>query len=184
MTTPAYDCQDSHIRQSSRHIPRIWVLLTRTVEYFRRHGLVGTLRRIASFIGKGIDTRPYAKRILMAKEDVLDLRTGELVEVKTEEEVRQTLDDSGRTCGLGFMEGMSQHYGKAYRVYKPVRTVILEGTGEVRRIRNTVLLEGVICDGERLGCDRSCFYFWKESWLRRVAPGERPQRTPGATDCL
>ena len=168
MSTPAYDCQDSHMRQSSRHTPRIWVLLTRTVEYLRLHGLRGTIHRIAYFIEKRIHNQTYPKSTPMAREDVLDLQPGELVQIKSTEEVRQTLDGANRTCGLGFMEGMSQHCGKTYRVYKPVRKIILEGTGEVRRMKNTVLLEGVICDGERLGCDRSCFYFWKESWLKRV----------------
>ena len=168
MTIPTYDCQDSHMRESSRHTPRLWVLLTRTVEYLRLHGLIGTLRRIVFFIDKGIHSRPYPKSTPMPPEHVLHLQPGELVQIKSEEEVRQTLDSANRSCGLGFMEGMSQHCGKTYSVYKPVRTIILEGTGEVRRMKNTVLLEGVICDGERLGCDRSCFYFWKESWLKRV----------------
>lgn len=160
------------MRQSSRHTPRAWVLLTRTVEYFRLHGFSGTLRRIAFFIDKRIRSRSYPKSTPMPQEHVLDLQPGDLVQIKSEEEVRQTLDSSNRSCGLGFMEGMSQHCGKTYRVYKPVKTIILEGTGEVRRMKNTVLLEGVICDGERLGCDRSCFYFWKESWLKRVPPSE------------
>jgi hypothetical protein len=35
----------------------------------------------------------------------------------------------------------------------------------------TVLLDGVMCDGtEHGGCDRSCFLFWREEWLKRVTP--------------
>jgi hypothetical protein len=44
---------------------------------------------------------------------------------------------------------------------------MLEGSGELRKLQNTVLLEGVMCDGI-FGCDRSCFQFWREAWLRRV----------------
>jgi len=48
--------------------------------------------------------------------------------------------------------------------------MIIETTGELRKIRTpTVLLEGVFCDGRAHGnCDRSCFCFWREAWLKRV----------------
>jgi len=57
--------------------------------------------------------------------------------------------------------------GKEFRVYKRVEKIVLESTGEIRRLKNTVLLEDAICDGI-YGCNRSCFFFWKEAWLERV----------------
>jgi hypothetical protein len=47
---------------------------------------------------------------------------------------------------------------------------VLEHTGEFRRMKNTVLLDGVLCDGWGGACDRSCFFFWREAWLKRVDP--------------
>jgi len=38
-----------------------------------------------------------------------------------------------------------------------------------RMIKNTVLLESTYCQGKNFNCDRSCFLFWKEVWLRRVS---------------
>ena len=99
---------------------------------------------------------------------ILDLQPGEFVEVRSEEEIRRTLDANRRNRGLIFMANMAKSCGKQFRVYKRAQTIILEGSGEVRRLKNTVLLEGGICDGEGFVCDRSCFFFWREAWLKRV----------------
>lgn len=97
----------------------------------------------------------------------LNLQPGELVEVKSEQEVQATLDEYGRHRGLLWMPGMARFCGKTYRVHKRVETIMLESTGELRKIRNTVLLADVMCEN-LYGCDRSCFHYWREAWLRRV----------------
>jgi len=95
-----------------------------------------------------------------------------MIEVKTEEEIRATLDAAGRNRGLLWMRGMDRYCGKRYRVYRRVNVILLESTGQLRKMKNTVLLEGLMCDGsEFFGCDRSCFYYWREAWLRRVRDG-------------
>ncbi len=99
--------------------------------------------------------------------ECLNLRPGELVEVKSEQEVRATLDEHGRHRGLLWMPGMARFCGKTYRVHKRVETIMLESTGELRKIRHTVLLAEVMCEN-LYGCDRSCFHYWREAWLRRV----------------
>jgi hypothetical protein len=101
--------------------------------------------------------------------ECLNLRPGELVQVKSEQEVRATLDEYGRRRGLLWMPGMARFCGKTYRVHKRVETIMLESTGELRKIRNTVLLAEVMCEN-LYGCDRSCFHYWREVWLRRVPP--------------
>jgi hypothetical protein len=99
----------------------------------------------------------------------LALQPGEMVEVKTLDEILATLDGHRRHKGLLWMTGMAKHCGKQYRVHKQVRRITLESNGEQRTMKNTVLLEGVMCDGSEFGgCDRSCFHFWREAWLRRV----------------
>lgn len=80
-----------------------------------------------------------------------------------------TLNGDRRNKGLRWMTGMRKHCGKQYRVLKRLETIMLEDSGELRKMKNTVLLEGVMCDGKDFGkCDRSCFHFWREVWLRRV----------------
>jgi hypothetical protein len=101
--------------------------------------------------------------------DVLNLEPGELVEVKPVEEILALLDKNRRYKGLLWMTGMRKFCGKRYRVLKRVEKILLESNGELRKMRNTVLLEGVVCDGDEFsGCDRACFHFWREAWLKRV----------------
>jgi hypothetical protein len=100
-------------------------------------------------------------------EENLGLRPGEVVEVKSEAEILATLDERGRHRGLLWMPNMARFCGKRYRVLKRMESIMLESTGELRKIRNTVLLEGAMCE-DLYGCDRSCFHYWRETWLRRV----------------
>jgi len=105
------------------------------------------------------------------EKESLGLKPGEWVEVKSEKEIFATLDQHGKLRGLAFNREMAKFCGKRFRVYKRLEKIILESTGELRRIRTpTVMLEGVFCDGEAHDkCDRSCFCFWREAWLRRVS---------------
>jgi hypothetical protein len=106
----------------------------------------------------------------------LDLQPGELVRVKSREEVAATLDASGRTRGLTFTPEMAIHCGKTYRVGRRVDRIILEWSGEMRTIPNTVILEEVTCRGigARL-CPRSCYLLWREAWLKRADDGVSTQ---------
>jgi hypothetical protein len=90
-----------------------------------------------------------------------------MVRVKSEREILETLDSCGKSSGLAWIPCMGKYCGQECRVYKRVEKIILESTGEIRKAKNTVLLEGVICDG-LYGCDRSCFPFWREVWLERI----------------
>lgn len=105
----------------------------------------------------------------------LNLQPGELVEVKTLKEIFATLDENNKLRGLAFNPEMEKFCGKRFRVYKRLDRIILETTGEMKKVRTpTVLLEGVFCDGRAHGgCDRSCFCFWREAWLRRVSSDEK-----------
>lgn len=103
-------------------------------------------------------------------ENHLYLNPGDWVQIKTEEEIRSTLDKDNKTKGLRFMPEMAKFCGGKFRVFKRVERITLEATGEMRSIRTpTYFLEGVFCDGEFSGgCQRSCFLFWKEDWLKPV----------------
>jgi hypothetical protein len=153
--------------------------------YLRNLGLWGTAKFVASKIANpsvtpGKKVKHGEKDQHSIHEETLYLRPGELVEVKSENEIIKTLDEKRRHNGLMWLVGMSKCCGKNYRVLKRVETIRLEGKPETRRMKNTVLLEGAMCDGsEYYGCDRSCFYFWHEAWLRRVkedADSDRQQK--------
>lgn len=109
------------------------------------------------------------KSIRPSCNEVLGLQPGEFVEVKSVEEIMATLDTNRRNKGLRWMTGMNKYCGNQYRVLRRVERIILESNGELRKMKNTVLLENVMCDGKAFnGCDRSCFHFWREAWLRRI----------------
>lgn len=107
-------------------------------------------------------------------DESLGLQPGERVRVKSPEEIAVTLDPRGRNRGLAFTPQMLPFCGREYRVIGRVEKAIMETTGEMRRLKNTVILEGVTCDGHTIlgGCSRHVYHLWREIWLQRV------QKTP------
>ena len=101
-----------------------------------------------------------------------NLQPGEWVEVKSVAEITETLDGEKKYKGLYFMPEMEEFCGKKFKVFKRAEIIKLESTAEVRKLTcPAVFLEGVYCDGTyHDGCDRACFLFWRELWLRRI-PG-------------
>ena len=99
-----------------------------------------------------------------------NLQPGEWVEVKSVAEITETLDREKKYKGLYFMPEMEEFCGKKFKVFKRAEIIKLESTGEVRKLTcPAVFLEGVYCDGTyHDGCDRACFLFWRELWLRRI----------------
>ncbi len=99
----------------------------------------------------------------------LNLKPGELVRVKRLEQIRQTLDPTGKHQNLLFAPSMMSFCGQVMRVQDRVENIVLEATTKQRKLKDTVLLEGATCDGicHRL-CPRQSFLFWREAWLERV----------------
>jgi hypothetical protein len=99
----------------------------------------------------------------------LNLQPGELVEVKSRAEIEATLDTQGRNKGLGFADEMLHFCGRRFRVAQRVERLIIEWTGEMRKLSDTVALEDVVCQGLAMrGCPRQCCHLWREIWLKRV----------------
>jgi hypothetical protein len=104
--------------------------------------------------------------------DRLDLVAGELVEVRSREEILSTLDQNGKLDAMPFMLEMLQYCGKRFRVFKRAdKTCDNIKQWSIRRVEHAVHLTGVRCDGSSHGnCDAGCLIFWKEAWLRKVEP--------------
>jgi len=113
----------------------------------------------------------------------LDLRPGEIVEVRSFAEIQRTLDARGALNGLLFMPEMLAACGRQFRVFRRVDKLHdwLGHTG-LRRVHDTVLLEGLRCDGSgHDGCQSGCYMRWNEAWLRRAPRGGAEiTRTPAA----
>ncbi|MGH9163288.1 MAG: hypothetical protein ACRD2X_25275, partial [Vicinamibacteraceae bacterium] len=102
----------------------------------------------------------------------LNLRAGDLVEVRSREEILATLDEQGRLDALPFMPEMLQFAGQRFRVFKRADKTCdtIERSG-ARRMYDTVHLDGLRCDGQAHGgCQMRCLLFWKEAWLKRLEP--------------
>jgi hypothetical protein len=98
----------------------------------------------------------------------LSLTPGQWVEVKSREEIEATLNTDGTNRGLSVELEMLEHCGRHYRVAFPIRRIISEQTGQMIQLNNTVVLEGVTCQGTcAKNCPRSNFFYWREIWLRR-----------------
>lgn len=129
--------------------------------FFGRPRLLGTLRRTP--VGN------------------LQLQPGEIVEVKSIEEMRATLDGDGRNRGLICDLELRKFCGRQYRVLSRLDRMISETTGEMRSVEGTVYLDGnlCMCAWSVGGCPRQEYCYWREVWLKRVDPGAKVKVEPG-----
>lgn len=99
-------------------------------------------------------------------------RAGDVVEVRSQDEILATLDQHGTVDGMPFMPEMLQYCGQRFRVgavaHKTCDTARQTWTG--RRLNSTVHLAGLRCDGSAHGgCQAECTLFWKDIWLKPAA---------------
>lgn len=95
-------------------------------------------------------------------------RSGELVRIRSAEEIAATLDEDGLMDGLPFMPEMTPYCGSTVRVRSSAhKTCYL---GRLRRMDAAVHLEGLHCDGSAHGgCQSRCPFYWKDAWLEPAA---------------
>ncbi|WP_113705298.1 hypothetical protein [Nonomuraea lactucae] len=105
----------------------------------------------------------------------LDLQPGELVRIRSKQEIVGTLDHRRHNRGLGFEEEMARHCGRTARVAARVERCVDERTGELLQMKNPcIILDGVFCGGfYSVNCPREFVPFWREIWLERI---EEPAR--------
>ncbi|MCX5041706.1 hypothetical protein OG921_00690 [Aldersonia sp. NBC_00410] len=114
----------------------------------------------------------------------LGLRVGELVEVRSAEEILATLDERGEYENLPFMPEMLPFCGQRLTVHKVAHKLCdtVTKTG-LHKMSNAVHLMGSRCDGSAHGgCQTECSLYWKEAWLKRVEPGTPSPSGSGRID--
>ena len=122
-------------------------------------------------IGPGLPNLAPSSQPVQAQ-DRRPFAPGDWVYVRSWKDIEATLDSQGTFDGLRFMDGMRYYCDRRLKVFKRAETIFDERRWKVVRLRNTVLLEGALCDGTFMSsrafqiCHRSCFYFWKAGWLR------------------
>jgi hypothetical protein len=169
-----YYCQSTELANVTRSMSRVKrlmkcfdVVLKGDVGVLKMLNLVlvplwrkGT-RRIRSSVVGNMSRTPVAR---------LDLQPGEMVEVKSVDEIVQTLDPKGRNRGLQYDLLLGKYSGRRFRVQSRLDFMIMEPTGEMKRPEATVILENLTCFCADVvgGCPREDVIYWREIWLNRV----------------
>ncbi|UCG85000.1 MAG: hypothetical protein JSW71_13765 [Gemmatimonadota bacterium] len=100
------------------------------------------------------------------------LKPGDEVEILPFDEIQKLLNQFDQTQGLTFVYAMREYCGTRQRILKRVDTILDDKSWQNKKIKNTVILEGIVCKGKDMasqeGCERCCHLFWKEAWLRKI----------------
>jgi hypothetical protein len=186
-----YFCQSSELNRATaplRRWRRLWKCLRdlRVGTYSPAQMFRLIIRPILAKVSERFESR-YPTNSQNATPDLaLGLEPGEWVEVKSLPEIIATLDRNGRNRGLQFSYDLMRHCGKRYRVRNRLDRMIIECSGRLITLRNTVILDGITCPCRCVigGCPRGDLIYWREIWLRRVggpAAEPAPNRTPAST---
>lgn len=138
------------------------------LEFVRRRAMSlrrGLVRKYRNAFKAGEETARASSRT----SDAPYIEKGDLVQVKSLEEINRTLDRFGYTKGCKFMLQMEKYCGQQFRVAGKINKFFDEARFRTLNCRNTVLLDQVYCDGSCVdGCDKMCFLFWRTEWLEKL----------------
>jgi hypothetical protein len=185
---PRYRCQATEIptaserlrfRQADQYVRDLqnWslrkILRGLVIEVFNLWQGWSKKRLPAALLIAGGKTYPFVSGELNKGETPsrkLDLRPGDLVRIKSKDEIMSTLDKTNHNRGLSFDCEMSNYCGRTARVRARVNRLIEESTGEMIDIKSDcIILEGVICAGDyHRFCTRAIYPYWREIWLEKV----------------
>jgi hypothetical protein len=103
----------------------------------------------------------------------LNLQPGELVRVKSYQEILATINGEGMNRGLLFSKELVPYCGQVSRVHSRVTRIVDEKNGKMLNFKNDcIVLENMTCQArynEGLShCPRSNYSYWREIWLERV----------------
>lgn len=185
---PVYSCQATSVKAATTPLPA-WeptqyvndvrsgnwparkVLVGLAILFFNAYQKVSARVLPPKLRIRNGETYPFLRgELSKTPRETLDLQPGELVEVKTKEEILATLDDQNRNRGLLYDVEMLPYCGRRARVLRRVERIIDEHTGRMIPIgSDCIVLDGVVClsDYHRF-CGRSIYNYWREIWLRRV----------------
>ncbi len=177
-----YFCQASEILNATSELSR-WERLGKSLSEVRAGncGLLEMAQRIGIWLFwriRRIFLGAYARGTQTSTPvESLNLRAGERIEVKPLASIAKTLNEKAHNRGLYFTPAMGRSCGEQYRVERKVEKIIVDGTGEMRQLRNTVFLEGSLCGCACVafgGCPRGEFAYWREIWLSRAPSAVGP----------
>ncbi len=102
-----------------------------------------------------------------------ELQPGDLVEVRSKQEIMATLNSANKNGGMLFDSEQLPFCGRQARVERKIEQIIDEPTGRMIKLRDCLVLEDVVCEGiYHKFCPRGGLPYWRETWLRKVEPRE------------
>ena len=188
-----FRCQATDLPGCTEHL-KLWNPLGFTREYTSGNVEIGQFLRVMS---RAVVREPMRKLGLLDEIHVrgtarkgdtfptLGLQPGELVRVKSRQEIARTLSPEGRNKGLWFDEEMLPYCGRVFRVRQRISRFINDQDGKLIELKKeAVTLEGVVCSGNlslrRWFCSRAIYPYWRECWLERVEDLSQPVPPPRA----
>lgn len=131
--------------------------------------LIGLYNRVQRI--RGGDAYPRQGTLKKTPALALNLKPGELVRIKSHNEILATLDTNNRNRGLWFDAEMLKYCGGTYTVLGRVERVIDNKSGKMITLPNDcIVLEGVTNRGNYHRFNpRNEYLFWREIWLERSA---------------
>lgn len=180
-----YFCQASELTRYTRPLSRVGRLTTCCRDIAAGNvsmlSLAGKLATWGFWAARRRVRGAYAAGTCVASTPTatLALQSGERVTVRPIEEIRTTTNQTAHNRGLYFSPDMAKLSAAPCRVLRRADKIIVDGTGEMRSLRNTVFLEGSYCGcahGAFGGCPRQEFVYWREIWLERPDSAPPPQR--------
>lgn len=191
---PVYRCQATDVLRASQPLPQydprqyVRDLTTRNVDLrtflaglfvyvFKKYQLLSQRllpRRLRIQGGKPYPF--YAGSGTGERTPVVDLEPGQLVEIRSKEEITPTLNSDNRNRGMLFDYEMVPFCGTQARVNRHVRRIIDEKTGKMIKLGDCVALDNVACQGiYHRFCQRKIDTYWRSAWLRPVEDPEQGQ---------
>ena len=140
----------------------LWQRRNRLRRIFRRRW-----KYVMHRLGEAIGARRTVSRDAVKGLTSEGLRPGQVVRVRSKEEIRATLNRWDQLKGCSFTDEMWAFCGTRQRVLKRVERFLDERDYLVKKCNGLVILDRVMCEGAKDygACDRSCFFFWREEWL-------------------
>jgi hypothetical protein len=113
----------------------------------------------------------------------LNLQPGELVRIKSHQEILRTLNVENKNQGLYFDAEMVPFCGRTFRVLQRVDKILDEKTGRMVTMKTpSIILQGAVCESRysycRMFCPRAIYSYWREIWLERVERELNTKQSP------
>jgi hypothetical protein len=98
---------------------------------------------------------------------------GEIVKVKSRDDIYKSLDAFNRLDGCLFTEQMWRYCNLSYHIIKVVSNIFIERDKRTHKTTAPFyVLRNIICEGRKdcfsKKCDHSCMLLWHERWLDKV----------------